>query len=37
MSIKKKQFGICHTDYELYDSEGTLVQLASEANSGRFA
>jgi hypothetical protein len=35
--LASANLGICHTDYELYDSEGTLVQLASEANSGRFA
>jgi hypothetical protein len=28
--------GICHTDYELYDAENNLVQMANETISGRF-
>jgi hypothetical protein len=28
--------GICHTDYELYDAENKVVQMTSEADSGRF-
>ena len=30
-------YGICHSDYELYDAEGNLMQMATEADSGRFA
>jgi hypothetical protein len=30
-------YGIAHTDYELYDADGKLLQMASEADSGRFA
>jgi hypothetical protein len=28
-------YGICHTDYELYDANGKLLQMATEADSGR--
>ena len=34
--LASANLGICHTDYELYDAEGILVQMASEADSGRF-
>ncbi len=33
--LTSKEYGICHTDYELYDAEGNLLQMASEADSGR--
>jgi N-acetylmuramoyl-L-alanine amidase len=30
-------YGICHVDYELYDAGGNLLQMMSEADTGRFA
>jgi hypothetical protein len=30
------EYGICHVDYELYDSENNLVQIPTESDSGRF-
>jgi len=35
-TLISSQYGLCHTDYELYDTEGNLLQMATEADSGRF-
>ena len=35
--ISDNEYGIWHTDYELYTQEGDLLQLPTEAMSGRFA
>ena len=33
----EKELGIWHTEYELYDSEGRLIKMREEAESGRFS
>ena len=34
-TLTSGQYGLCHTDYELYDAEGNLLQMATEADSVR--
>jgi hypothetical protein len=34
-AVTASEYGIGHVDYELYDAEGNIVQLATEADSGR--
>jgi hypothetical protein len=35
-ALYSDNYGLCHTDYELYDAEDNLVQMATETDSGRF-
>jgi hypothetical protein len=35
--LQPKDYGICHMDYELYNSENELIQLPTESDSGRFS
>jgi hypothetical protein len=32
-----KNYGICHTEYELYDADDNLIQMKSESFEGRFS
>ena len=36
-TMASSELGICHTDYELYDSQSNLIQMALESSPGRFA
>ncbi|MCP4152718.1 MAG: hypothetical protein GY757_33605 [bacterium] len=35
--LLKQDYGICHVDYELYDTENNLIQMPTESDSGRFS
>ncbi len=36
-ALQTKDYGICHVDYELYNTENELIQLPTKGDSGRFS